>query len=91
MKCGYAGKRQGRRTRGGGRVRLEENTKWIRSGRGLGVVVLTLHSFVYPPEPSIRPVVTQSSSSLLKLKLTPEILMHLSTAHTVHKDTYVVC
>lgn len=35
--------------------------------------------------------VTQSSSSLLKLELTPEVLMHLSTPHTVHKDTYVVC
>lgn len=46
---------------GGGRMRLEENTKWIvGEGRGwLEVVVLTLHSFVYPPEPSNRPAVTQ--------------------------------
>lgn len=55
-------------------------------------MVLTLHSFVYPPEPSIHPAATtQSSFSLLKLELTPEVLMHLSTPHTVHKDTYVVC
>jgi len=89
MKRGYAGKRRKRRVRG--RVRLEENTKWIVGERGLEVVVLTLHSFVYPPEPSIHPAATQSSSSLLKLELTPEVLMHLSTPHTVHKDTYVVC
>lgn len=40
----------------------EENTKWMvgRAGGGLvEVVVLTLHSFVYPPEPSIRPAATQ--------------------------------
>lgn len=42
-------------------MRLEENTKWIVGGEGgeLEVVVLTLHSFVYPPEPSNRPAVTQ--------------------------------
>lgn len=62
------------------------------SGEGeLEVAVLTLHSFVYPPEPSIYPAAIKSSSSLLKLELTPEVLMHLSTPHTVHKDTYVVC
>lgn len=63
--------------------------------RGLAeVVILTLHSFVRPPQPSIQTLLllqTQSSSSLLKLELTPEVLMHLSTPHTVHKDIYAVC
>lgn len=64
----------------------------VAARRGLAeVVVLTLHSFVCPPEPSIYPPTTQSSSSLLKLELTPEVLMHLSTPHTVHKDIYAVC
>lgn len=87
MKCGYAGKRVGRRTRRVGAARREYEVDCRR--RELEIVVLTLHSFVYPPEPSIRPAATQSS--LLKLELTPEVLMHLSTLHTVHKDTYVVC
>lgn len=83
---GYAGKRRGW---GKGRPRREYEVDC----RGwLEVVVLTLHSFVHPPEPSIRLArYTRSFSSLLKLELTPEVLMHLSTAHTVHKDTYVVC
>lgn len=37
------------------------------------------------------PLPRASSFSRLKLELTPEVLMHLSTPHTVHKDTYVVC
>lgn len=68
------------------RIRNGLSGRWLEAA-----AVLTLHSFVYPPEPSIRPAATQSSSSLLKLELTPEVLMHLSTPHTVHKDTYVVC
>jgi len=87
MKRGYAGKRLGRRTRRKDAARREYEVDCRR--RGLEVVVLTLHSFVYPPDPSIRPAAIQSS--LLKLELTPEVLMHLSTPHTVHKDTYVVC
>lgn len=65
----------------------------VESGRGLvEVVVLTLHSFVHPPEPSV-PLLpsTLRPSFLLKLELTPEVLMHLSTSHTVHKDTCAVC
>lgn len=43
-------------------VQLEENTKWmVGTERGLvEIAVLTLHSFVYPPELSIRPVATHS-------------------------------
>lgn len=60
------GAEEDRRTGDGGGVRLEENTKWMAvAERGLvEVVVLTLHSFVYPPEPSIRPAAIQSSSTL---------------------------
>lgn len=76
------------------RVRLEENTEWLVGERRLAeVVVLTLHSFVYPPGTlRTRHVATESSSSPLKLELTPEILNALVySTYTVHKDTYAVC
>lgn len=46
-----------KRTKGEvGRTRPEENTKWIvQGGVQSEVVVLTLHSFVYPPAPAPSP------------------------------------
>lgn len=79
---------------GGGRMRLEENTKWIVGEGGAGwrswFLLCILLCILLSPLTAL-PLPRASSFSRLKLELTPEVLMHLSTPHTVHKDTYVVC